>query len=116
MDAHRAEVAELAGEFGGVYGVSFSVREPSADDLRARMNALREHPADSLAERAVTRVDDYSAGLAGLPATNLLAWHLADGSRVMIRPSGTEPKLKFYVHANTRAEAGLIADAVKALL
>ncbi len=111
-----AKVAELAAEFGGVYGVSFSVREPSGDDLRARMNTLREHPASSLAGWAITRVDDYSTGLAGLPATNLLAWHLADGSRVMIRPSGTEPKLKFYVHANTRAEAGQIADAAKSLI
>lgn len=111
-----AKVTELAAEFGGVYGVSFSVRESSADDLRTRMNTLREHPAVSLAEREITRVDDYSAGHADLPETNLLAWHLADGSRVMIRPSGTEPKLKFYVHANTRADAQAIADALKQLL
>ena len=110
------KVAELAAEFGGVYGISFSVREPSADELRARMNALREHAVTSLAGREIARVDDYRDGLGDLPPTNLLAWHLADGARVMIRPSGTEPKLKFYVHANTRDEAATISDAVKQLL
>ena len=110
------KVAELASEFGGVYGISFSVRERSAADLRARMNVLREHPAHSLAGSEIARVDDYREGLGTLPPTNLLAWHLANGARVMIRPSGTEPKLKFYVHAHSRDEAATIVAAVKSLV
>ena len=107
------KVAELAAEFGGVYGTSFSIRDGSAEQLAARMTALRASAPTEIAGRTLTSVDDYVTGLGSLPPTNLLAWHLDDGSRVMIRPSGTEPKLKFYVHASTRADAETIADAVK---
>jgi phosphomannomutase len=109
------KVQSLAAEFGGVYGTSFSIRDGSSEQLARRMSALRASVPSALAGRAVSRVDDFSEGLAGLPETNLLAWHLNDGSRVMIRPSGTEPKLKFYVHANTRAEAEEIALALRSL-
>lgn len=108
------KVQALAAEFGGVYGTSFSVRDESREKLAQRMDALRASPPAELAGRTLSRVDDYANGLDGLPTTNLLAWHLEDGSRVMIRPSGTEPKLKFYVHANSRTEAEEIAQALRA--
>jgi phosphomannomutase len=107
------KVEALAAEFGGVYGSSFSVRDGSAEQLTARMGALRASAPNELAGRALVRIDDYSEGIDSLPATNLLAWHLDDGARIMIRPSGTEPKLKFYVHANTKADAAEIATALK---
>jgi phosphomannomutase len=109
------KVDELATELGGVYGSSFSIRTSTPDDLTALMTRLRGHAPATLAGRAVFTVDDYSHGLAGLPATNLLAWHLDDGARVMVRPSGTEPKLKFYVHADTVSEAEAIAASVRSL-
>jgi phosphomannomutase len=109
------KVEQIATEFGGVYGTSFSVRDGSSAKLAERMAALRASRPLTLAGREIIRVDDYASGLTGLPATNLLSWHCDDGARVMIRPSGTEPKLKFYVHANTRAEADEIALALRAL-
>jgi phosphomannomutase len=45
----------------------------------------------------VTRVDDLAQGSPDLPPTDGLRYHLADGSRVIVRPSGTEPKLKAYL-------------------
>jgi phosphomannomutase len=47
----------------------------------------------------VTRCDDLAEGVDGLPPTDALRWYLADGSRVIVRPSGTEPKLKVYLEA-----------------
>jgi phosphomannomutase len=107
------KVRELAATFGGVFGSSFSVRDGSLEQLTERMATLRAATPSELASRKLVRVDDYLPGFNGLPPTNLLAWHLDDGSRVMLRPSGTEPKLKFYVHASTRADAEQIATAVK---
>lgn len=110
------KVCKLAATFGGVYGTSFSVRDGSLEQLTERMTALRASTPSKLAGRSVIGVDDYVNGLHSLPPTNLLAWHLDDGSRVMLRPSGTEPKLKFYVHASTRADSEQIATAVKLLV
>ena len=42
---------------------------------------------------------DYSEGYRSLPPTNMREYKLSDGSRFLIRPSGTEPKLKVYVEA-----------------
>ena len=48
----------------------------------------------------VTRVDDLAQGPPDLPPTEGLRYHLADGSRVIVRPSGTEPKLKAYLEVD----------------
>jgi phosphomannomutase len=73
-------------------------------EMARRIQALRTNPPAALAGRPVTRVLDLKAGTdtkggiasaAALPSTNLLAFE-AEGIRVLIRPSGTEPKLKMY--------------------
>ena len=61
------------------------------------MASLRRSAPPTVGGVSVLRVDDYARSVNRLPAANLLAWHLADGSRVMLRPSGTEAKLKVYV-------------------
>ncbi len=60
------------------------------------MRRLREAPPVELAGLAVTRADDLSEGEGGLPPTDGLRYTL-DGARVVVRPSGTEPKLKCYL-------------------
>ena len=60
------------------------------------MAGLRADPPGSLAGAPVTAVTDLAAGSGGLPPSDVLTYHLA-GARVVIRPSGTEPKLKCYL-------------------
>ena len=60
------------------------------------MARLRAGPPGSLAGAPVTAVTDLAAGSGGLPPSDVLTYHLA-GARVVIRPSGTEPKLKCYL-------------------
>ena len=61
------------------------------------MQRLRETPPASLGGLAVERIDDLSLGSDSLPPTDGLRFALADGARVIVRPSGTEPKVKCYL-------------------
>ncbi len=61
------------------------------------MERLRSTPPGQVGGVPVTRVDDLAQGSPDLPPTDGLRYHLADGSRVIVRPSGTEPKLKAYL-------------------
>jgi phosphomannomutase len=60
------------------------------------MSRLRAAAPASLAGQQVTTVTDYSGGAFGLPSTDMLCYELS-GARVVIRPSGTEPKIKAYL-------------------
>jgi phosphomannomutase len=63
------------------------------------MERLRAAPPAELGTVRVARVDDLARGGGGLPPTEGVRWFLADRSRVIVRPSGTEPKLKVYLEA-----------------
>ncbi|SDH84317.1 phospho-sugar mutase [Nonomuraea jiangxiensis] len=75
--------------------LSFRVADLSL--ITAAMSRLRATPPTTLGGRAVTRADDLARGDGGLPTTDGLRYHLAGDARVVIRPSGTEPKLKCYL-------------------
>lgn len=95
------------------------------------MNSLRENPPTEFAGTPVTYIGDYMTSTAkyldtgreekiDLPKSNVLAYKTADGSGVIVRPSGTEPKIKTYITAigKTKETAQqtadkLIADTVK---
>lgn len=64
--------------------------------------------------KAMEKVLDYSAGLDGLPKADVLKFYLDGGSTLVVRPSGTEPKLKLYlsVTAKDEAEAARIEQAI----
>jgi phosphomannomutase len=53
-------------------------------------------PPAFIGDRAVTGVDDLRGGLGNLPPSDVVRLHL-EGARVIVRPSGTEPKLKTYI-------------------
>lgn len=66
------------------------------EQINAIMNQWREQPPAEVAGVAVDELLDYSKGIDGLPAENVLKFKLADGSWFCLRPSGTEPKIKLY--------------------
>lgn len=87
----------IAGHIGAWTSKSLSLRVTDLADITKLMTQLRTKPPARLGELEVLSVEDLSAGLDGLPATDALRITLAGGSRVMVRPSGTEPKLKVYL-------------------
>jgi phosphomannomutase len=93
-----------------------SVRVADLSLIAAAMERLRAAPPRELGGLAVERVDDLSLGSADLPPTDGLRFHLADGARVVVRPSGTEPKLKCYLEVvvPVDAEAGVDAARISA--
>ncbi|MGH3361704.1 MAG: phospho-sugar mutase, partial [Nocardioides sp.] len=74
-----------------------SVRVTDLAEIDAAMERLRSSPPASLGGLAVEQVDDLAAGSAELPPTDGLRYRLAEGARVIVRPSGTEPKIKCYL-------------------
>ena len=66
--------------------------------MAAIMEDLRKHPPKVLGGKEVTRVVDYQAGVNGLPKSNVLEFQ-TDCAKVLVRPSGTEPKVKVYLSA-----------------
>ena len=74
-----------------------SVRMDDLAAIPAVVDRLRDHPPTSLGGLAVEAVDDLSLGSAGVPPTVGLRFRLADQGRVVVRPSGTEPKIKCYL-------------------
>ena len=70
-----------------------------ADKISALVNSLRENPPAKVGDANVVKIEDYESKEmmdAGFPSSNVLKFFMDDGSWVAVRPSGTEPKCKFY--------------------
>ena len=93
-----------------------SVRVTDLARIAAAMERLRTHSADELGGLPVESVDDLAAGSADLPPTDGLRYRLGSGARVVVRPSGTEPKLKCYLEVVVPVdpEAGVDAARISA--
>ncbi|MFE9676101.1 phospho-sugar mutase [Streptomyces sp. NPDC006259] len=87
---------DLAVEHGLHATDQLSVRVEDLTVIARAMERLREKPPTELAGMAITRAEDLSKGTDRLPPTDGLRYTL-DGARVVVRPSGTEPKLKCYL-------------------
>lgn len=95
-------------EFPGLSGM---------DKMKGIMDDLRENPPMDFAGIRVAQIVDYEQpAKTGLPAANVLIYHLANGAGVVVRPSGTEPKIKTYFTTlgKTLAEAEAQKDALAA--
>ena len=90
---------DLAVEHGVYATDAFSVRVADLAQIPPVMERLRSAPPAELGTVRVARVDDLARGDGGLPPTEGVRWFMADRSRVIVRPSGTEPKLKVYLEA-----------------
>lgn len=87
---------DLAVEHGLHATDQLSVRVEDLSVISDAMRRLRERPPTELAGLAITRAEDLTLGTDRLPPTDGLRYTL-DGARVIVRPSGTEPKLKCYL-------------------
>jgi len=119
---------ELARKFGLHVTSQVSVRVADIQLIADAMERLRKQPATELGGRAVTGFEDLADGCDGLPPTDGLRFTM-DGARVIIRPSGTEPKIKCYLQvvvpvtgeitdakAAAAVEMGQLRDSVSAAL
>ncbi|MBE6108812.1 MAG: phospho-sugar mutase [Erysipelotrichaceae bacterium] len=101
-------------EFPGLSGM---------DKMASIMEGLRTTPPTEFAGKAVVKVTDYlKPEETGLPKANVLIYSLEDGATVIVRPSGTEPKVKTYFTtlgkdlAEAQAEKDALAEACKPIL
>jgi phosphomannomutase len=76
-----------------------SVRVDDLEMITGAMARLREHPPATLGGARVVSAEDLATGAGGLPGTDALRYRTRDDVRVVVRPSGTEPKLKCYLEA-----------------
>lgn len=100
---------ELAITYGLHVTDQVSIRITSSEHVASTMLRIRSNPPKQLGELQVSRIDDLATGLGNLPATDALVIHLArrdqvEKARVIIRPSGTEPKIKCYLEVVVRSD------------
>ena len=102
-------IEELYREFGyyqnGLYSFSFE-GQAGFTHMQNIMRMLREKPPRTIGKRVVKDTLDYSMGLNGLPKANVLEFRLEGCGKAMVRPSGTEPKMKLYVFSRESSMAG----------
>jgi phosphomannomutase len=121
-----ATLADLLAELGDTYGHfssgQVSIRVDDLSIIGRVMLALRTLPPVQIAGRSIAAADDLLQAAAGQPSGDVLRYRLTDGSRVIVRPSGTEPKLKVYIDAaaasadEARAAVTAIETGVRELL
>ncbi|MCL2671086.1 MAG: phospho-sugar mutase [Clostridiales bacterium] len=82
------------------------------EKIRAAMRALRKAPPCAFGDFTVAQTRDYTdSGATGLPPSDVLRYAIQGGATLIVRPSGTEPKLKVYVGASADTEAGAKQNA-----
>lgn len=94
--------------FGCFASAQVSIRVTDLSRIAEVMARLRAAPPAEVGGVRVTAVEDLALGLDGLPPSDVLRLRLEGDARVMVRPSGTEPKLKVYIDA--AATDGSVAE------
>ncbi len=112
------ELDRLEAKFGVHAGTQLSLRVAAGhgrEILSATMARVRATPPTSLGSLAVTEVIDLEAGWNTLTPTEGVIWRMGTKGRVVVRPSGTEPKLKAYIEVvGAPAPADLTAERERA--
>ena len=96
-------------------------------EITQMMIDLRENPLKEINGERVIKVEDYQSSIAKnllddtesamtIPKSNVLIYYTEDGSKICARPSGTEPKIKFYISVNTTLDAVEDFEEVEAIL
>lgn len=122
----KARLEEIYASYGHYLNAVDSFEFPGLSGMEKMgdiMEALRKNPPKELAGYAVTTVTDFeSSESTGLPRANILVFALENGESVIVRPSGTEPKIKTYFTTKgqgmeeAKQEKEKLAAAMKPLL
>ena len=108
-------IHDLYEKYGYYHNKTIALAYPGADGhakMAGIMAALREEASQEIAGSKVEAVVDYNEGVSGLPKANVLEFDLEGGNKAIVRPSGTEPKIKLYIFA--KGEDAAAADALLA--
>lgn len=101
------ELLKLYDKFGYYLEETIAITKKGKDGLEAianTMKKLREIKPTVLCGQKVLEIRDFNENYNGLPKSNVLQYVLEDGSQVTVRPSGTEPKIKYYICVSDKAE------------
>lgn len=93
---------EFSMTFGHFASEQISLRVSDLSEIPRLMTSLRSSQPAGIGGIAVATVDDLLAGNSDFPPSDVMRFWLEDGSRIMVRPSGTEPKLKVYIDVVSR--------------
>ncbi len=96
-------------------------------EINQMMIDLRENPLKEINGQRVVMVEDYQSSIAKnlltdeetkmeIPKSNVLIYYTEDGSKICARPSGTEPKIKFYISVNTELDSVADFNEVESIL
>lgn len=104
----------FAAEFGAFASGQVATRVDDLSRIGEVMASLRSTPPTALGGLDVLAATDYADGVEGFPPSDILRYDLSGDARVIVRPSGTEPKVKVYIDtvADTPAEAQRLVDAL----
>ncbi len=110
---------ELYEKYGYYHNRTISLSYPGADGaakMAGIMAGLRESAPTEIAGAKVEAVVDYATCVNGLPKADVIEFDLEGGNKAIVRPSGTEPKIKLYVFAKGEdaAAADALLDAIEA--
>jgi phosphoglucomutase len=122
------QLIDLYVEYGYYYETLVSLTKKGkagAEEIKAMMQGFRDNPPKTLGGSAVVKLADYNSSELtdlktrektpiSLEKSNVLQFFLEDGSKVSARPSGTEPKIKFYVSVKTDLAKREDYDAIEA--
>lgn len=97
-----------------------------AEEISTMMRNLRENPFSEIGGEKIIRIDDISKdetfdvvqtskNTLGLPKSNVLIYYTENGSKIAARPSGTEPKIKFYISVSTMEDRALLTKKIDAI-
>ena len=100
-------LAGIYAKYGMVVNKTVSLEVASQEAMVAMMSRVRNVYPNAL---------DYSAGIHGLPKANVVEIRFADGARMIVRPSGTEPVIKLYLSAASEERVGELQKEFEALL
>ena len=123
-------MAEMYREFGCYKEelISFTKKgQRGAQEIQEMMQQFRENPPKQLAGSEVVEMIDYKTGIhqnlvtntadkVHLESSNVLQFITEDGSKISARPSGTEPKIKFYISVKERIDNETDIEAIEKTL